>query len=61
MKPILIINTDLGWDNVACILDADAMTEDQYEEVVEVCERANLVMIDWQSVTSVESFLRDYE
>lgn len=61
MKPVLIINPDLGWDNVACILDADTMTEGQYERVEKACENRELVLIDWRSVTSVESFLLDYE
>lgn len=61
MKPILIINTDLGWDNVAHILDAEEMTEAQFEEVEKICERDCLVMVDWQSVSSVESFLLDYK
>lgn len=61
MKPILIINTDLGWDNVTCILDAEKMTEDQHKRVKEACESRSLILIDWQSITSVESFLLDYE
>lgn len=61
MKPILVVNPELGWDSVTSLLNGEEITEEQYERLEEVCEKNNYILIDWKSISSVESFLLDYE
>lgn len=61
MKPILVVNPELGWDSVTSLLNGEEITEGQYERLEEICEKNNYILIDWKSISSVESFLLDYE
>lgn len=61
MKPILIVNTELGWDSVTGMLDGEEVSKEQYERLEKVCKRNNYILIDWKVLSSVEYFLQDYE
>lgn len=61
MKPILIVNPELGWDSVVAILDSGNATEEQYKQAEKVCEDNDYILIDWKRVESVESFLSNYK
>lgn len=60
MKLILIVSPELGWDSVVSIFDRDAITEEQYVRLEELCQRNDYILIDWKSTSSVDSFLLDY-
>jgi hypothetical protein len=61
MNLIMIVNTDLGWDSVVETFDAGTVSEEQYDKLEEICERNDYILIDWRSLSSVESFLRENE
>lgn len=61
MNLIMIVNPELGWDNVTASFDASTVSEDAYDRLEEICQRDSYILIDWRSLKSVESFLRDYE
>lgn len=60
MKPILVVNPECGWDNVAHVFDAAAMTDEQYKKLEEICEELGYILIDWKNLDNVESFLSEY-
>lgn len=57
MKPILIVNPELGWDSVVAILDAGTLTDKQCESLEKICKENEYILIDWKSVSTVKSFL----
>lgn len=61
MNLILIINPELGWDSVTESFDASTVSEEQYDKLEEICERNSYILIDWRSLGSVESFIRENE
>jgi hypothetical protein len=61
MKPVLVVNAENGWDNVSYVLDSEAMTPEQWDQLEEVCEKHDYILIDWKSFSNVESFLQDHE
>lgn len=63
MNTILIVNPELGWDSVAAILEVDwddNSTGEKMEQVEKICNANNYILIDWKCVTSVESFIQEY-
>lgn len=60
MDFVLIVNPELGWDSVVAVLDTEGVTEEMWEKVEKICKDNHYILIDWKSVTSVESFLTDY-
>lgn len=61
MKPILIVNPELGWDNVSYILDGTNISDEQMEKLEEICDNNGYILIDWRRVSSVESFLQEHD
>ena len=61
MNLIMIVNTELGWDNVVETFDASKVSQEQYDRVEKICKRNEYILIDWRSLSSVESFLRENE
>lgn len=61
MNLILIVNPELGWDSVTQTFDASTVSEEQYDKLEEICERNSYILIDWRSLRSVESFIRENE
>lgn len=60
MKPILVVNPECGWDNVAHVFDSEAMTDEQYKDLEKICEDLDYILIDWKNLDNVESFLSEY-
>ena len=60
MKPILVVNPECGWDNVAHIFDSETMTDEQYKDLEKICEELDYILIDWKNLDNVESFLSEY-
>lgn len=61
MQLILIVNPELGWDTVVASFDASTVSDTQYNKLEEICERDDYILIDWRSLTSVESFIQEHE
>lgn len=61
MKPILVVNPEEGWDNVSYIFDAETMTDEQFKELEELCNKYEYILIDWKSVDKIESFLSNHD
>lgn len=62
MNLILIVNPELGWDSVVAAFDASGVTQEQIQKLEEIChENSSYILIDWHSLGSVESFIRENE
>ena len=61
MKPVLIVNAEDGWDNVSYVLDGEGVTPEQWEQLENSCENHGYILIDWKTLSGVESFLEDHQ
>ena len=61
MALVLIVNPELGWDSVVAALDSDDMTGEQFDLLEQKCTQHDYILIDWKSISTVESFLSNYE
>jgi hypothetical protein len=60
MKVYLVINVELGWDNVVHVVNRENITPEELAELKAMCKRNDYILIDYKSVESVESVLQDY-
>lgn len=60
MKLTVVINTDLGWDNIVAIFDRDKFTKQQLQEVFNTDD--GYVVKDWHQVTEcLDEFYSDID
>lgn len=57
MSLILIVNPELGWDSVVSVFDTEGATAEQIKAVNRVVDKNSYILIDWKSMSTVQSFL----
>lgn len=61
MALVLIVNPELGWYSVVATFDSDDMTGEQFDLLEQKCEQHDYILIDWKSISTIESFVSNYE
>lgn len=61
MKLLMLVDVDLGWDNVVGVFDREEITPERMTELKAMCKRNSYIMIDYKSTQTVESFLHEFE